>query len=229
MNTSKKWRKPLFRQPDAGALPPLFVTLLSPPFPFGENHWLVCQRGRSGGLETPGGAGGGGGVWLSKKWLAPLFRGFHSSLAPTARPGSYARKPLLRKAFCGFAVHPPGGLLLSLRDNSPCVAKSDYSLRGLRPPSPQGFFDRLERGPGPKAPVPARSGRFASSRRPPSGRVSSNAKKAREKPGPTIYGAWPMKRCQEGARQRPHPLGKARAHALGARAASSAPPRATIL
>ena len=42
---------------------------------------------------------------LSKKWLAPLFRGFHSSLAPTARPGSYAGKPLLRKAFCGFAVH----------------------------------------------------------------------------------------------------------------------------
>ena len=121
---------------------------------------------------------------LSKKWLAPLFRGFHSSLAPTARPGSYARKPLLRKAFCGFDAHPPGGLLLSLRDNSPCVAKSDYSLRGqsrappvaggarrkpseqgsarkapradaarplrtaLRPPNPQGFFDRL---PCPKA------------------------------------------------------------------------------
>ena len=62
---------------------------------------------------------------LSKKWLAPLFRGVHSSLAPTARPGSYAGKPLLRKAFCGFAVHPPGGLLLSLRDNSPCAAKSD--------------------------------------------------------------------------------------------------------
>ena len=67
---------------------------------------------------------------LSKKWLAPLFRGFHSSLAPTARPGSYAEKPLLRKAFCGFAVH---------------AAKSDYSLRGLRPPNPQGFFDSLSR------------------------------------------------------------------------------------
>ena len=80
---------------------------------------------------------------LSKKWLAPLFRGFHSSLAPTARPGSYARKPLLRKAFCGFNAHPPGGLLLSLRDNSPCVAKSDQSLRGLRPPNPRGFFDKL--------------------------------------------------------------------------------------
>ena len=68
------------------------------------------------------------GLWLSKKWLAPLFRGVHSSLAPTARPGSYARKPLLRKAFCGFAVH---------------AAKSDYSLRVLRPPNPQGFFDSL--------------------------------------------------------------------------------------
>ena len=66
---------------------------------------------------------------LSKKWLAPLFRGVHSSLAPTARPGSYARKPLLRKAFCGFDAH---------------VAKSDQSLRGLRPPNPRGFFDRLK-------------------------------------------------------------------------------------
>ena len=65
---------------------------------------------------------------LSKKWRKPLFRGFHSSLAPTARPGSYAGKPLLRKAFCGFDAH---------------VAKSDYSLWGLRPPNPRGFFDRL--------------------------------------------------------------------------------------
>ena len=67
-----------------------------------------------------------------KKWLAPLFRGFHSSLAPTARPGSYAGKPLLRKAFCGFDAH---------------VAKSDYSLRGPRPPSPQGFLDKLRSAP----------------------------------------------------------------------------------
>ena len=69
---------------------------------------------------------------LSKKWLAPLFRGVHSSLAPTARPGSYARKPLLRKAFCGFDAH---------------VAKSDQSLRGLRPPNPRGFFDRMKGTP----------------------------------------------------------------------------------
>ena len=81
-------------------------------------------KARAGGLRAPA-------LWLSKKWLAPLFRGFHSSLAPTARPGSYAGKPLLRKAFCGFAVH---------------AAKSDYNLRGLRPPNPRGFFDRLGQG-----------------------------------------------------------------------------------
>ena len=85
---------------------------------------------RMGGNKRKAGISQGICLWLSKKWLAPLFRGFHSSLAPTARPGSYAEKPLLRKAFCGFAVH---------------AAKSDYSLRGLRPPNPQGFFDRLKR------------------------------------------------------------------------------------
>ena len=86
--------------------------------------------------------GGRGLLWLSKKWLAPLFRGVHSSLAPTARPGSYARKPLLRKAFCGFDAH---------------VAKSDQSLRGLRPPNPRGFFDRQEAAPlwGARPPAPS--------------------------------------------------------------------------
>ena len=39
---------------------------------------------------------------------------------------------MLRKAFCGFDAH---------------VAKSDYSLRGLRPPSPRGFFDSLRGKP----------------------------------------------------------------------------------
>ena len=68
-------------------------------------HGILCKRAQP--MAAP--------LRLSKKWLAPLFRGFHTSLAPTARPGSYAGKPLLRKAFCGFAVH---------------AAKSDYSLRG---------------------------------------------------------------------------------------------------
>ena len=108
----------------------------------GNAPWRRRKEGRRGGRRCFAGPAGrqnqsrGRGrrpppLWLSKKWLAPLFRGFHSSLAPTARPGSYAEKPLLRKAFCGFAVH---------------AAKSDYSLRGLRPPNPQGFFDRLRGG-----------------------------------------------------------------------------------
>ena len=91
----------------------------------GEAHptWPLPANHGGGGFPPP--------RRLSKKWLAPLFRGVHSSLAPTARPGSYARKPLLRKAFCGFDAH---------------VAKSDQSLRGLRPPNPRGFFDRLGGG-----------------------------------------------------------------------------------
>ena len=154
----------------------------------------------------------GGGPWpppmlwfrLSKKWLAPLFRGFHSSLAPTARPGSYAGKPLLRKAFCGFAVH---------------AAKSDESLKGLRSSIRQRFLDKLGFA-GPLGPQNAAA--------PPSAGFSANAKKATQRPGPPIYGAWPMKRCQEGAGQWPHPSGKAAAHTLRAAAASSAPPRATV-
>ena len=265
---------------------------------------------------------GGGGVWLSKKWLAPLFRGFHSSLAPTARPGSYAEKPLLRKAFCGFDAH---------------VAKSDYSLRGAKPsaasggrseaeaqrarerqegptgrrsatfanciaaPEPPGVFRQVVSGsrrqslrlplfrarsappPPRRAPngnllpragvhpsairrlpwgrrkagadmrgaaafwgrglwprpqnmpaagqSPAAGGWAAPTRRrpPPALGFSPTAKKAAKKPGPTIYGAGHTKRWQEGARQRPNPSGKARAHGLRARAASFAPPRATIL
>ena len=97
---------------------------------------------------------------LSKKWLAPLFRGFHSSLAPTARPGSYAGKPLLRKAFCGFDAH---------------VAKSDYSLRGLRPPSPQGFLDKLR---GRAKPGPFGPGRAQRARRRPPVRRSSRRRTA---------------------------------------------------
>ena len=72
---------------------------------------------------------------LSKKWITPFSRDFHGSLAPKARPGSHAGNPLLRKVFCGFAAHPPGGLLLSLRNHLPCVAKSDANRRGGAEPS----------------------------------------------------------------------------------------------
>ena len=54
-----------------------------------------------------------------------------------------------------------------------------------RPGGPQGrpACQTKERGPGSLAPGPALSGRFASSRRPPSAGVSTNAKKATQKPG----------------------------------------------
>ncbi len=141
-------------EPGPRPFPPSFRL----PGPIGRGAWLSAAFWRWWNLQPPGGgaaagreapkkAGAGGlrppapAFWLSKKWLAPLFRGFHSSLAPTARPGSYAEKPLLRKAFCGFAVH---------------AAKSDYSLRGLRPPNPRGFFDRLKAGAGGlRPPAPA--------------------------------------------------------------------------
>ena len=101
-------------------------------------------QGGGGGAQRPEIPGRGPkaparGFWLSKKWLAPLFRGFHSSLAPTARPGSYAGKPLLRKAFCGFAVH---------------AAKSDESLKGPRSSIRQRFFDKLNPRAGAEGPRP---------------------------------------------------------------------------
>ena len=77
------------------------------------------------------------GLRLSKKWLAPLFRGVHSSLAPTARPGSYAEKPLLRKAFCGFDAHPPRGPSL--------VPSGQFTLcRQIRSKPPEGKAERRQ-------------------------------------------------------------------------------------
>ena len=40
------------------------------------------------------------------------------------------RETLATQGFLRICRTPPGGLLLSLRDNSPCAAKADESLRG---------------------------------------------------------------------------------------------------
>ena len=148
----------------------------------GERQAPPRPPGRSAGGAA---AFWGRGLWprplrLSKKWLAPLFRGFHSSLAPTARPGSYAGKPLLRKAFCGFAVH---------------AAKSDESLKGLRSSIRQRFLDKLgagAKGPGPRTcPLPGSPG---------SGRVGV----AHPPPPPPPPGFPPTPKRQRKAR--PHAL-----------------------
>ena len=141
---------------------------------------------------------------------------------PPSRPPSPLNRPI-RGATAPLLDVPPG------------AARSAAFRRGggvyVSPPRPRGFFGAgVPRGGGGRgAPGPRSFWTLRVQPPPPPGRVSSNAKKATQRPGPTIYGAWPMKRCQEGARQRPHPSGKARAHAIRARAASSAPPRATIL
>ena len=108
-------------RPPLAVAEPISISASAPPFLSDLAQTLLLRHEK--------GPANAGPFRLSKKWLAPLFRDFHSSLAPTARPGSYAGKPLLRKAFCGFDAH---------------VAKSDYSLRGLRPPSPQGVLDKLK-------------------------------------------------------------------------------------
>ena len=38
-------------------------------------------------------------------------------------------------------AHPPGGLLLPLRGNSPCVVRAGLNIRGCGPLSTPGFFD----------------------------------------------------------------------------------------
>ncbi len=45
---------------------------------------------------------------------------------------------------------------------------------------------------------------------PPAAGISTNAKKVTQKPGPTLYGAWLLKRLQEGAGQRSRSLGQSR-------------------
>ena len=74
---------------------------------------------------------------VEKSGLRHFFRGFHSSLAPTARPGSYAEKPLLRKAFCGFDAHPPRGPSL--------VPSGQFTLcRQIRSKPPEGKAERRQ-------------------------------------------------------------------------------------
>src|SRR5699024_6083114 len=129
-----------------------------------------------GGFPQAEAGGFTAGLSLSKKWRKPLFRGFHSSLAPTARPGSYAGKPLLRKAFCGFDAH---------------VAKSDCSLWGLRPPNPRGFFDSLRPAVSPPASV-CRETRLCVRHTPGLGHVAAKGGEYRESQGSPGTATWPV-------------------------------------
>ena len=91
-----------------------------------------------------------------KTGLTPLFRDFHGALAPTARAGSHAGKPLLRKAFCGFAVHPQGAFscpfgTIHLAPPNPIIASGGQSRAppvaggARRKPSEQGSARKAPR------------------------------------------------------------------------------------
>ena len=59
--------------------------------------------------------------WLNATFLSFLIRCLRLWRGQHLMQG----KPCYASAFCGFAAHPPGGSLLPLRGNSPCVAKSE--------------------------------------------------------------------------------------------------------
>ena len=77
---------------------------------------------------------------LSKKWLAPLFRGVHSSLRLRRGQGAMQGNPATQ-GFLRFDAHPPGGLLLSF--GTIHLVSPNPIIASLRPPSPQGFLDKL--------------------------------------------------------------------------------------
>ena len=95
---------------------------------------------------------------VSKKWLNDTFLSFYGfCLAKNMRfrPRKRAGTDPLRRAsgrqnpqstetsgFSSVLTHtPPGGLLLPLRGNSPCVVRAGLNIRGCGPLSTPGFFD----------------------------------------------------------------------------------------
>ena len=77
---------------------------------------------------------------VSKKWLNATFSSFfHPVLAPMARSAPNAKNENLR-VFIRSDAHPPGGLLLPLRGNSPCVVRAGLNIRGCGPLSTPVFL-----------------------------------------------------------------------------------------
>ena len=84
-----------------------------------------------------------------------FFEFFHPVLAPMARSAPNAKYENLW-VFIRSDAHPPGGLLLPLRGNSPCVVRAGLNIRGCGPLSTLGFFDTLKGPCGPLCRIYAR-------------------------------------------------------------------------
>ena len=181
---------------------------------------MVHSKGRNNPQRS---GGGGGGAQRPEKGEpkalppAPPFSVLRPGRkTPPPRRAPQRRPPPLRqRTSAGHTAVGRGNRKVgaATRGGRRRGAKRPERARSV-PKAPSALFCLAGRGrpcgppPASQTPPPPRDATFP-----------TNAKKATKKPGPTIYGAWPMKPCQEGARQRLHPLGKARAHALWARAA----------
>ena len=197
---------------------------------------VVARRRQSGFLQLPCSLGfrlafsATGGARLPPPWPAFEKAGENQLVNFFGFPAECAGPPLIGSGGLGWFEESRGwkGWWMDRLDGG----KSQRSGGGGGvwqaggPIGPHGLPNKRA-GPWAFGPGPCSFGTLRVPPPPPSATVPTNAKKATGKPGPTIYGAWPIKRCQKGARQRLHPPGKAAAHALRAAAASSAPPRAT--
>ena len=175
------------------------------------------------GLPQRRGSGGGGGGWAQP--TRPLPGGARQRACSRARALALERR---RRPRAPRAAPWPGEAVAQGRSGGPVGGAG-------RPGRPYGGRRRLAAGGGGPAgppPRPAKQNSVARGQRPratlfqgasrpaaPPAGFFTNAKKATQKPGPTIYGPGYIIHLQEGTRHRPRPSGKARAHGLWARAA----------
>ena len=82
---------------------------------------------------------------MSKKWLNATFLSFLIRCLRLWRGQHLMQgKPCYASAFCGFAAHPPGGLLLPLGAIHLVSPNPNKAIRGCGPLSTPGFFDSLK-------------------------------------------------------------------------------------
>ena len=70
---------------------------------------------------------------MSKKWLNATFLSFTGFASRIRSRAAKSAKYENLWVFIRSDAHPPGGLLLPLRGNSPCVVKAGINLRGCGP------------------------------------------------------------------------------------------------
>ena len=180
MKTSKKWRKPLFRQPERrqGILPALFGARIGALLP-SSSQWPLCATAKTASFHSPAQAKRRKITWMPlgpTPYAAPAIGGAEAvngtkggRKAPAARGGGGGARSALKSRGRRLCLRPPAFCLAARGPEAPWPAKR------RRPPGP------LELLPPPKG---------------------------RKKPGPTLYGAGRTKRCQKGGEATVSPPGQ---------------------